>query len=63
MQNPWYKRYAKAILGFVGTLTPQAAFALLAQNGIEANPWLNLAVTTVIAVVAIAAGPKNAPKV
>lgn len=62
MQNPWYKRYAKAILGLIGTATPQTVFALLEQNGVHTNPWINLAVTTGFAVAAIAGGPKNAPK-
>lgn len=56
---PWYARYAKAAAAFVGTLTPQTVFALLDQNGIHVNGWINLAVTVVLGVAATAAAPKN----
>ena len=56
---PWYARYAKAMAAFLGTLTPQAVFAVLDQNGVHVNGWVNLAVTVVLGVAATAAAPKN----
>ncbi|MFI6302186.1 hypothetical protein ACIBCH_09965 [Amycolatopsis thailandensis] len=56
---PWYARYIKAIAGFLGTLTPQAVFALLETNGIHVNAWINLAVTVILGAAAVAAAPKN----
>lgn len=56
---PWYARYTKAIVGFLATLTPQAVFALMDQNGVHVNGWINLAVTVVLGTAAVAAAPKN----
>ena len=56
---PWYARYAKAAAAFLGTLTPQAVFALMDRNGVHVNGWINLAVTVVLGVAATAVAPKN----
>lgn len=61
-QPPWYQRYVKLIAGALGTLTPQTVFAVIEQNGGHVNQWLNLAVTTVFAVLAIWRAPANKPK-
>jgi len=58
---PWYQRYVKLIAGALGTLTPQMVFAVIEQNGGHVNQWLNLAVTTVFAVLAIWRAPANKP--
>ncbi|RSN65407.1 hypothetical protein DMH01_03250 [Amycolatopsis sp. WAC 04182] len=52
-------RYAKAFAAFLGTLTPQAVFAVLDSNGVHVNAWINLAVTVILGVAATAAAPKN----
>jgi hypothetical protein len=56
---PWYARYAKAAAAFLGTLTPQAVFALMEQNGVHVNGWVNLAVTVALGTAAATLAPKN----
>ncbi|MGA6164321.1 hypothetical protein [Amycolatopsis magusensis] len=48
MSAPWWKRYAKALLGAAATLTPGAVAGILALIGVNIDESTALAVCTVL---------------
>jgi len=61
--SPWYKRYAKALMAFLGTLTPAAVFTVLEANGVHLDvKWTGL-ITLALGTLAVLWGPKNSPKI
>ncbi|MBN6037488.1 hypothetical protein [Amycolatopsis sp. 195334CR] len=52
MSAPWYRRYAKALLGGLASLTPGAVAGLLALFGVDIDEATALAVCTVLGALA-----------
>lgn len=58
-QNPWYKRYSKALAALLGTLTPTGLIAVLATADIHLDPALAAGLVTIAGVLATWLAPAN----